>query len=189
MALVSIPSLWAPIVLAAALVFLASAAIHMFLGYHANDFRAVPDEDGVMAALRPFGLTPGDYLFPFASGADTRASEGFRAKAEKGPVGYMTVLPPSTFFNMAPQFIQWFAYCLVVGVVSAYVAGRTLGPGEEYLVVFRLTGTVAFACYALALPQRSIWYSQSWSVTAKSMFDGLVYALLTAGAFGWLWPA
>jgi hypothetical protein len=41
----------------------------------------------------------------------------------------------------------------------------------------------------MALPQRSIWYSQSWSTTLKSMFDGLVYALLTAGVFGWLWPA
>ena len=24
--------------------------------------------------------------------------------------------------------------------------------------------------------------------TLKSVFDGLVYALLTAGCFGWLWP-
>jgi hypothetical protein len=41
----------------------------------------------------------------------------------------------------------------------------------------------------MALMQRSIWYKASWSATLKSMFDGLVYAALTAGAFGWLWPA
>ena len=27
----------------------------------------------------------------------------------------------------------------------------------------------------------------AWAMTFT--FDGLVYALLTAGAFGWLWPA
>jgi hypothetical protein len=51
-----------------------------------------------------------------------------------------------------------------------------------------LTGTVAFAGYALALPQHSIWYKRGWGFTLKTMFDGLVYALLTAGVFGWLWP-
>ena len=61
--------------------------------------------------------------------------------------------------------------------------------GGRDLAVFRLTGTVAFACYAMSLPQRSIWYKQNWPSTLRSMFDGLVYALLTAGAFGWLWPA
>ncbi len=55
--------------------------------------------------------------------------------------------------------------------------------------MFRVTGTVAFACYAMAHMQRSIWFYQKWSTTLKNMFDGLVYAVLTAGAFGWLWPA
>ena len=34
----------------------------------------------------------------------------------------------------------------------------------------------------------SIWKGQSWSTTLKFVFDGLVYGLLTAGVFGWLWP-
>jgi hypothetical protein len=29
---------------------------------------------------------------------------------------------------------------------------------------------------------------RSWIRTLKSMFDGLIYALLTASVFGWLWP-
>jgi hypothetical protein len=96
---------------------------------------------------------------------------------------------PRVFFNMGSQLVQWFAYSLLVGIVAAYVAGRTLAAGAEYLAVFRLTGTVAFASYAMALMQQSIWYQKSWTATLKSMFDGLVYAALTAGAFGWLWPA
>jgi hypothetical protein len=34
----------------------------------------------------------------------------------------------------------------------------------------------------------SIWYSRAWINTIKSTIDGLIYALLTAGTFGWLWP-
>jgi hypothetical protein len=33
-----------------------------------------------------------------------------------------------------------------------------------------------------------IWKSQTWSVTIKEVVDGLVYGLLTASTFGWLWP-
>jgi len=47
---------------------------------------------------------------------------------------------------------------------------------------------VAFLSYSLALWQGVIWYQRSVSTTIKQNFDGLVYALLTAGTFGWLWP-
>ena len=43
--------------------------------------------------------------------------------------------------------------------------------------------------FALALPQISIWYKKNWTTTLKSVFDGLIYALLIGGVFGWLWPA
>ena len=51
-----------------------------------------------------------------------------------------------------------------------------------------IVGTTAFMGYSLALLPESIWYKRRWSRTFKSMFDGLIYALLTAGVFGWLWP-
>jgi hypothetical protein len=76
----------------------------------------------------------------------------------------------------------------VVGVFAAYVAGRALGPGAPYLQVHRFAGVTAFAAYALALAQSSIWYKRAWSTTLKSTFDGLIYALMTGGTFGWLWP-
>jgi hypothetical protein len=49
-------------------------------------------------------------------------------------------------------------------------------------------GATAFLSYSLALWQLSIWYRRSWRITIGSTFDGLIYALLTAGTFGWLWP-
>lgn len=187
--MVSILSLWAPILLAAVLVFVVSSIIHMFLTYHNSDNSEVGDEDGVMDALRGFNIPPGDYVLPYAEGMEGLKSDAFREKADKGPVAFFTVLPPGAMFNMGKSLTQWFLYSILVGVIAAYLGGRMLDPGEDYLSVFRVTGTVAFCCYALAHPQRSIWFHQKWSTSLKSMFDGLVYAAVTAGAFGWLWPA
>ena len=187
--MVSIPSLWLPILLAAVLVFVVSSIIHIFLNYHANDFSAVEDEDGVMDALRGFNIAPGDYVFPYAGSMGDMKSDAFREKTSKGPVAFFTVIPSGAMLDMRKSLTLWFLYSVLVGVVAAYLGGRVLAPGVDYLSVFRVTGTVAFCCYAMAHPQRSIWYHQKWSTSLKSMFDGLVYASVTAGVFGWLWPS
>jgi hypothetical protein len=186
--MVSTLSLWLPILLAAVIVFVASSIIHMLLPYHRKDFGKVSDEDGVMDALRKFDIPPGEYVIPCAGSPKEMGSPEFIEKMKKGPVAFMTVMesgPPS----MTVSLVQWFFYCILVGIVAAYITGRALEPGAHYLAVFRFAGTTAFVGYALALMQNSIWYKRSWSVTIKSMFDGLVYALLTAGTFGWLWPS
>jgi hypothetical protein len=91
--------------------------------------------------------------------------------------------------KLGKSLVQWFVYCIVVGILAAYVSSRAVGPGADYLAVFRFAGTTAFIAHAVGLWQNSIWYKRSWSWTLKSTFDGLIYALLTAGTFGWLWPA
>jgi hypothetical protein len=91
--------------------------------------------------------------------------------------------------TMGKSLTLWFLYCVVVGIFAAYVTGRALGPGEPYLAVFRFAGVTAFLGYTLALWQQSIWWHRGWMQTLKHTFDGLVYALLTAGVFGWRWPA
>jgi hypothetical protein len=186
--MVAITSLWLPILLAAVLVFAASSVIHMWLNYHANDLRELPSEDAVMDALRGFDIPPGDYVMPHAGSAASLKDPEFQAKLKAGPVAYMTVLPNGPM-AMGSKLVQWFIYCIVVGLFAAYIAGRALGPGAEYLSVFRFTGCTAFVGYGLAMVQDSIWMNKSWSATLKSLFDALVYGLLTAGAFGWLWPA
>ena len=79
--MVSIPSLWLPILLAAVLVFVASSIIHMALKYHSTDFKKLPDEDGVMDALRPFAIPPGDYVVPFAGSTEVMRSEHDRMRS------------------------------------------------------------------------------------------------------------
>ena len=186
--MVPIMSLWLPILLSAVFVFVASSIIHMFLPYHRSDFGKVPDEDGVMDSLRIFDIPPGDYVIPCAGSPKEMGSPEFIEKTTKGPVAFLTMMesgPPT----MTMSLILWFAYSLVVGVIAAYFAGRALGPGADYMAVFRFAGTATFVAYSLSLPQNSIWYKRNWSATLKSMFDGLVYGLFTGGIFGWLWPS
>jgi len=185
--MVPIPSLLIPILLAAVLVFVVSSLIHMVFGYHRKDFRPVPKEVEVQGALRGFAIAPGDYLLPCPSGPQGMKSPEFVERRAKGPVAIVTVLP-SGEVSMGKSLALWFLYSVIVGVFAAYVAGRALGPGADYLAVFRFAGATAFAGYSLALMQNSIWFGRSWGTTLRSMFDGLIYALLTAGAFGWLWP-
>lgn len=183
--MVPVTSLWLPILVAAALVFVASSVIHMLLGYHAADYGALPAEDDVQAALRKFSLSPGDYMLPCPKGL--KPTQEFIDKHKRGPVLMLTVMPTGEM-AMAPQLAMWFVYCLVVGLFAGYVAGVALPAGADYRAVFRFTGTVAFVGYALALWQMSIWYKRSWGTTMRGTIDGIIYALLTAGAFGWLWP-
>jgi len=180
-------SLWLPILLSAVAVFIVSSIIHMVLRYHNSDFSQVSDEDRFLDALRGFDLAPGDYVVPRANDMKEMGSPEFIEKCTRGPVGIFTVMKPGKP-NMGPQLLQWFLYSVVVSIFAAYVARLTLPPGSEYLIVSRVTGTVAFCCYGMALVQTSIWYRKRWSGTLKSLFDALLYGLFTGGVFGWLWP-
>ena len=185
--MVSILSLCVPILVSAVIVFFASWLIHMLLPYHRSDFGKLPSEDEVADALRKFNIPPGDYMLPRPSGPAAMRSPEFVAKLGKGPVAVMTFMKPGPP-NMGANLLQWFIYLLVVGFMVAYVTGRAVGAGASYLQVFRFAGCTAFVAHSVAMWQDSIWYKRAWSTTFKNTFDGLVYGLLTAGTFGWLWP-
>jgi len=185
--MVPISALWLPILLSAVIVFVASSILHMVLPFHKSDYRKLPEEDKVVDALRAAGVTPGPaYHFPHTTHKEMKSPEVVE-KFKRGPIGLLTVIP-----NGAPALgkylAQWFVYCVVVGIFVACLAGSTHPAGTPYPEIFRVAGITAFLGYALAQLQDSIWKGQAWIVTAKHMFDGLIYALLTAGTFGWLWP-
>lgn len=185
--MVGLDMLWLPILLSAVVVFIVSSVIHMMPLWHKNDYPKVQNEDKVMEALRPLDIPPGDYMVPRASGSQEMRSPEFTEKLKKGPVLMMTVWPNGPM-SMTNSLVLWFLYTVVVSFFAAYIAGRALSVGAEYLHVFRFAGTTAFIGYSAALWQQSIWYRRPWSMTIKMTFDGLIYALLTAGLFGWLWP-
>lgn len=185
--IVPILSLWLPILLSAVVVFILSTLIHMVLRYHTKDFRRIPDEDAFNDALRKFNVPAGAYMVPYATSMEEMRSEAFKEKVKKGPRAVMTIMPGGDM-SMTSQLIQWFVYSVVIGVFAAYVAGRALPEGAGYLSVFRFVGVTAFCCYVVADWPASIWYRRSWGTTLRNTFDGLIYALFTAGVFGWLWP-
>lgn len=184
--MVEMTALWLPILLSAVFVFIASSVVHMVLPYHRSDYGKLADEDVVLDALRAQNAGPSDYVLPYCASAAERNDPTVKAKLERGPIVFMTV---RSGFGMGGAMVTWFLYCVVISIFAAYLASRFIAPGTEYLEVFRLVGTTAFLGYAGAAPAQSIWMGRKWSTTFKHVFDGLVFGMLTAGTFGWLWPA
>lgn len=185
--MVSLTALWLPILLSAVIVFVVSSIIHMVLPIHKSDYRKLSDEDKVLDALRSAEVTPGPvYILPFCDHKNMKSPEVVE-KFKRGPVGLLTIRPSGPP-AMGASLVQWFVYSVIVSIFTAYLTGRTRAPGTEYLEVFRVAGTIAFVGYSLAQIQNAIWKGETWGVTLKHVFDGLIYGLLTAGTFGWLWP-
>lgn len=185
--MVSLMSLAVPIVLSAVLVFVLSSVIHMVMTYHRADFRGLPKEDEVLETFRRLNVAPGDYVAPYCDSPESMKDPAYLEKMKRGPGLVVTVWQTSSF-NMGATLGQWFVYLLVVSFFTGYVLSRVFGEGANYMEVFRIAGTVAFMGYALGMPQANIWYQKGWGSTLRSMFDGLLYGLVTAGTFGWLWP-
>lgn len=186
--MVSVFSLWLPILLSAVFVFVASSVIHMAFKYHNADYQKLPDDGRVRDALRATGAGHGFYAVPYTVDVNWKDPAVMEDLA-RGPNAFITVLPTNSFNHMGKTFGYWFLACVAVSALAAWVAARTMIPGEEYMEVFCVVGIVAFAGYSMGAPTESIWFHRPWAMTFRHMFDGVVYALLTAGTFGWLWPA
>ncbi|MBL8764686.1 MAG: hypothetical protein JNM07_10505 [Phycisphaerae bacterium] len=180
-------ALWKPILLSAALVFVASSIIWMALPIHKNDYKGPGDkEEGLIAALRTAGLSPGVYYLPWC-GQQNPNDPAVRAKLSAGPWALLSVQPGPP--NMGKMLGAWFTHLLIVSVFVAYVAANSgMGDKAPYLEVFRLAGTTALLAHAGYAMPMSIWHGLPWSHLPGRVFDGVVYALLTAGSFAWLWP-
>ena len=179
-------ALWLPILASAVFVFVASSLIHMASPWHKSDYPKLTNEQQVMDALRPLSIPLGDYMMPRPSSREEMRSPAFAERFKQGPVVMLSVLPSE--MSMGRNLSMWFAYSVVVGVFAAYIAGRALPPGTVYARVFQFAGATAFIAYSAALWPLSIWYRRAWTTTIKATVDGFIYACLTGGAFGWLWP-
>ena len=186
--MIPLTALWMPIAISAVLVFLASAVLHMVLPIHRKDYKKVPSEDAVRAAIREANVPPGYYFFPHAKDMKESQTPEMVEKFKEGPVAILTVMPSGPP-SMGKALGTWFVFCVVVSIFVAYLTTRTLAGGTSYLAVFRIAATVAFMGYGMAEATASIWKGQPWGNTWRAMMDAFIYGLLTGGAFGWLWPA
>jgi hypothetical protein len=181
----TIAELWLPILVSSVLVFIASSIIWMALPIHKKDYNELPNEAGVMAAMKTQNVKPGIYVYPWAQCAKSPDPAAIE-RAKTGPWGQVLVAPRAP--TMGWTLGLWFLHIVVLSVFIAYVAGISLPRGAEYLKVFQVAGAAAFLGYVGGLLPRFIWEGKPWSILPGAMFDAVVYTLLTAGAFGWLWP-
>jgi hypothetical protein len=184
---VTLGALWLPIVLSAVLVFITSSLVHMVLKYHASDYRLLPNEDAVRAAIRAGNPEARQYIIPYCKEMKELESPEMKQKFQEGPVAVLNN-KPSGQTSMGKSLVQWFIFSLIVSFFIAYLTSRTVAPGTPYLQVFRVVGTIGFLAYAAAQIPAAIWMGKPWSVAWKEVFDGLLYGCVTAGTFGWLWP-
>jgi hypothetical protein len=185
--MVPVASLWLPILVSGIIVFLASWIVHMLLPHHRSDFLRLPQEDAVLDSLRSLKVPTGQYLAPYANSAAQMKQPEYLEKRKRGPALFLTIVTGSDP-GMAKPLMQWFVYLLVISVFCAYVAGQAIAVGAPSPAIFKFVGVVAFMAYGLGHAHQSIWYRQRWIATGNYFIDAIIYALLTAGVFGWLWP-
>lgn len=185
--MVSLASLWLPILLSAVAVFIVSAIIHMALPYHKSDFQQLPSEDAILNALAPHNIPVGEYMFPRPASMAAMKDPAYIEKHKRGPVGILTVLR-SGEMGMGRQLTQWFIYSLVISLFSAYIASHALPAGARGAEIFRYVTTLGFLGYGLGLVHDSIWFGRKWSSTVKNLIDGFIYGAVSALVFMWLWP-
>ena len=180
--------LWLPILLATVFCFILSAIIWMAGPHHKKEWRGVGSaEDALMGALRQGGVGQGGYMFPFGDRADKAQFEAAMKKWAEGPSGVLYVFPRGQM-GMGKMLVQQFVFFLAVNFMLAYVGHHSSLDSQPYLRVFQVIGAVAFMTYWLGAAPESIWFGRPWKSYLLQGVDGLMYALVTAGTFGWLWP-
>ena len=184
----SILDLWQPVLLGSFSAWIASALIHMALKYHNSDYKELQNEDAVRSALRSARPGLGVHSVPYCIDMGQLQEEAMQAKFREGPVALVTVLP-SGLPNMGKLVGQQLLHFVLGCALVAYCATLALSPGADYMTVFRFVATVTFLTFSWAVVPFSIWYGHSWSSAAKYLLDALIYGLLVAGCFAWLWPS
>jgi hypothetical protein len=182
----SLAPLWLPILASAVAVFIVSSIIHMVIRWHQTDEKQIPNETAVADALR--GLPAGEYRLPWAASMKEMHEPAFQEKVKRGPMGRVGIWEGDMQAGFRNSLILWFVYSLVASFISGHVAHSTLGLDTEGHHIFHTVGLTAFGCYGLGVTQQSIWGPKKWGPTFKSVIDGALYALATAGVFVWLWP-
>jgi len=185
---VAMSDLWMPVLLGGVLTWVASGIIHMLLKYHNADYEPLKNEDEVSEAIRNGSPSKGMYTLPYCDDMAAMNTEEMQAKFTKGPVAMIAVFD-NGMPNMSKNLLQQVAFFIVGACLIAYCASLSLPNGAEYMTVFRSTAAIGFLAFGWANIPFSIWYGHPWSTTARYMLDAIIYALILAGVFAWLWPA
>lgn len=183
----TIMQLWIPILTTAVLIFIASSLIHMVFKWHNTDYRQLPNEDAVRAAIRATTPGPGQYILPYCADMKDMQGEAMQKKYLEGPIAFITVIkngPPS----MGKSLSLWFVYTLVIATVAGALAMQGYAGKANANAAGHLVGMVSFLAYVGGSVQMGIWMGKPWGSVAKDALDGLIYGTISALVFMWLWP-
>lgn len=183
---VELLDLWLPIVLSAVICFVASAIIWMALPYHKSDIKPLPDEAGYIAAVRGLSVPPGLYMYPNCHGGEDMKSEAFKAKWKHGPWGVVNVIGAQP--NFGKNLLITFLEMLGIAIIVAYLATMGVAAGAEYMQVFRFIGAGAILGFVFGPFAHDAFLAKPARFQITCALDGIVFALLMAGTFAWLWP-
>ncbi len=184
--MVELLDLWLPILVSTVVVFIASMIIWMGMPHHKADMKVLPDEAVMDRALGELKLQPGGYYIPNCSDKEKFKGDAFKDRWKNGPWAFLQIPAgrPSFAVNMSVTFLEF----LVVTIFAAYLASVTLSASAAYLDVFQVVGTAGVLAYVLGTIHHEFFQMKTVRHVLFCAFDGVVYALLTAGIFGWLWP-
>jgi hypothetical protein len=179
----ALSSLWLPIILSGAALFLASWAAWMLLPHHKPEWRGLPNEDAFLSSVRGEGIPPGQYMFPYACTPEDWKTEEFQNRVKSGPNGTLAIWngPP----NMGINMVCTLAFFTIASFVIAYLAGIALEPGEAFMKVFQFVGTAGILTYGTANILNGIWFGRKM---IADIIDGVLYGLITGLIFAALWP-
>ena len=183
----TISQLWLPILVTAALIFVASSLIHMVFKWHNSSYQGFANEDAVRAAIGASAPLPGQYILPHCLDMKAMQSDAMQRKFIEGPIAFVTLRkngPPT----MGSSLAFWFLYCVVIaaiaGAIAAYAFGMNASPNRTGHIV----GAVCLLAFSGGSIQQGIWMGKPWNSVAKEVLDGFIYACIAAATFTWLWP-
>jgi hypothetical protein len=179
-------SLLVPVALSAVAVFVLFMVVHA-TPWHRREQARLPDEDAVMAALRPFAIPPNDYAVPHPGSGKEMGSPEYDAKRNAGPVMFLTVLPSGPW-NFGRMIGAWLAFTLVVSASVAHLVGMIVPRGGDRAMVFHYGMIITFIAYAMGAVPMSIWYNRKWSTTFRNAVDAVLYGVVTGWIFAAMWP-
>jgi hypothetical protein len=179
-------NLWAPVLLSAAAVWIASALIWMVMPHHRKDHLGLPDERAFVEFVKSQNIPKGNYGFPhFGSHKECNTPEA-RQRWKEGPSGLVSIWGQ---VSMPRNMILTFLVFLAASALIAYLGAAVLAPGASFGRVMQVIGTAGVLTYSFSFIPNAIWFGSYARTIFACIFDGVVYGLITGAIFAWLWPA
>lgn len=185
--------LWLPILVSGVAVWFASALAWMAVGHHKKDRDPIPGgtagEQEFMDAVRRMNIQPGNYGFPdFCQHDNLRGKEkmeALKALYDRRPMGILRIWGE---MNMGTNMLLTFLFYLFTSAVIAYLAWSVMPRGERFGQVFQVVGTAAILAYCFSSFPNDLWFQKKRRAMVMDWIDGIVFGLITAAVFAWLWP-